>query len=483
MPGKKLLLTSARCQFTLFTLWFSFICFSQVFFFMPSVFAGQATVLTDDELDNIYVGGFEFNLNAAYAFRSAVVSQINVAAVRSMNAKGAIRISATNQALVKNQGDSAIANQLNLNAVVAQSGDLLNTVINNLNVAKVSNLFTPEETAVVDSLISDAPLDIDIPSSSTPTVGVEADASFGSAPVEQTAVSLAPASTVSTPSPVSVNVPASSTAAVTVPSQAAALPVSVPVEKTAVSLAPASTVSTPSPVSVNVPVASTAAVTVPSPTAALPVSVPVEQKATSLAPVSTASAAQPVSLNEPVVSTPAAAVSTLIQTTTDPSASAPVDNASLGTTATGGSLNKVKATASAVSAQTNIAALFAPRGRIAKARINNANMSSVENQGNAALSAQTNIAVLIAQKDIKDTIVNNLNIAEATNVNTTTAGGAEVRSFSLAGVLMNVSISNVVAQNEAKVAQANITFMKSLRGKIKNSVVKGLNSSKAVTIW
>jgi hypothetical protein len=127
-----------------------------VFFFLITnlspIYAYQATVLSDKELDNLCVGGFEFNLNAAYAFRAAIVSQTNIASIVAMNNVNQTNINATNQTLIKNQGNSALASQTNISTVFAHIGNIATAAIKNMNLADVSNIAIEAGAATVTSL-------------------------------------------------------------------------------------------------------------------------------------------------------------------------------------------------------------------------------------------------------------------------------------------------------------------------------------------
>lgn len=114
--------------------------------------AFEAIRLSDEELDEICVGGFEFNLNAAYAFRSAVLSQTNISAVDNLGAN-TITINAINKGIVVNEGDSAVASQANISVVFSKVGDIIDTMIRNVNLAKVSNVFTDPGGAVVQTMV------------------------------------------------------------------------------------------------------------------------------------------------------------------------------------------------------------------------------------------------------------------------------------------------------------------------------------------
>ncbi len=338
----------------------SFILFTN--YPIPIVYAGRAEILSDEELDAVHVGGFDFDLNAAYAFRSAVVNQLNIAGVSTLDNTGSLNIAATNKALVLNEGNSAVTNQLNLNAVVAKSGDIVNAEIENLNVAQVVNNYIAK---------------LDAAAAAEPETGVQA----------------------------------SNLALTAIPEAIDAI--TSDASESAISATPLSS--------------------------------------DSFEPQSPATPAQ--------------------EQTQAPESAALVPSVT-------GAINAVTASASAVAAQTNIAAMIAMDGGISNSKINNTNIACVENQGNAALAAQTNIAIAIAKYDIKESIINNLNIADVINKNTTNIGGAIVNSVSLAGVLMNIEINNVIAENSAVASQANITFIKSLTGEIKNNIIKELNSSR-----
>jgi len=579
------------------------ISFLSSFCFLPSAHAYQATVLSDAELDAMHAGGFEFDINAAYAFRSAVISQINIAVMQAVNAGSNITINAANKALVANQGNAAVTNQLNLNAVVAREGDLLNTVINNLNAAQVSNIFTPEEKAVVDHLLSKAS-DAGVPAGVPSEEGVKVEAlSFGSSDNGQpvAAVPLLETSALD-PAPLSPGVDnatsqtvdifaaptttAFSIAATASLSDSAQAPMTQIVETIAAPLssenltgfgdfieepltqvveaisAPLTTLATAAaktfdvtadntitqvmetvsaasisntalmpmaasasiaeetvmvssvvePVSGDAPAVVSAAVNVPAQTlmaSAAVESVPVESASLISAPISVQaettvvpSVVEPVSNSVPPslstdVSAPAqatvapAAPVTAVPLASEPmnavsssvSSSNPSETSSFDLPKASGVINSVIAKASAASAQTNIAAVVAMAGSVEKATINNTNMANVENQGNAALTAQTNIAIIIGQNNITDAIVNNLNIAQTVNTIVSNAGGAIVNSVSLSGILMNFSVNNVIANNEAKASQVNITIIKSISGQVKNNSIKGSNLSNIINKW
>ncbi|MBU1061479.1 MAG: hypothetical protein KJ957_02705 [Candidatus Omnitrophica bacterium] len=347
------------------SLLFVFILFLILYAYTPVSYAiGHAEILSDEVLDTIYVGGFDFNINAAYAFRSAVASQTNIGAISCVNTKGTITINATNEAVVANLGDSAVANQLNLNAIVAKVGDIVDAEINNLNVAEVANIFMEE-----------------IQAASLPEVGVEASSLSYSAPSEILSNNSCP------------------------------VVLDVPVD----TFEPDKIIETGTTLNSSPP-------SVPTPTA-------------------------------------------------------PLNNNSMEPPAVTGTVNKVTASASSVSAQTNIAAVVALNGGVVNTKINNTNITTVENQGNSAAALQTNIAIIIAKNDIENPVVNNQNTANVINTNTTNHGGAKASSLSFSGILMNFDINDVVANNKAVASQANFTFIKSLRGNIKNALLQKLNLS------
>lgn len=132
----------------------SIVFLSLIFVFSLSISAypKQAIILCDQELDNISAAGFDIDINAAYAFRSAVISQSNIAAIASFN--GSInhtKINNSNLATVKNQGNSAVASQSNIAAIVAESGDIKDAIIKNTNIANVENNYTSEGGAQLNT--------------------------------------------------------------------------------------------------------------------------------------------------------------------------------------------------------------------------------------------------------------------------------------------------------------------------------------------
>lgn len=318
-----------------------------------SAYSSRVEVLSDKELDEICVGGFDFNLNAAYAFRSAVASQSNIAAVATLNSSSAVNINATNQAIIRNQGNSAVASQINISTVLAKIGDITNAIINNLNVADVSNIFTEEGG-----------------------VKLEAASVSASTPVNESPVNLAALDSVVTP-------PTDGLATAT------------PQDTSSVELTP-----------------------------------PIE------APLNTT----PSSPNE-----------------------------------INFKLHEITASASAVVAQTNIAAVVAFEGAIDNAKINNLNLANVENEGSAALAAQTNIAMVIAANDIVNTDIANANFAKVVNVNTTATGGASVVPLSTNIPVDGIHNNRILVINNAQASQRNIVFVKSFANNIRNRVINELN--------
>ena len=122
---------------------------------LPLVYSlsNHATILTDEELDNIYAGGFDFDLAAAYAFRAAVVRQRNIAAINGIN--GNIKnpqINNVNSARVINVdgsgGSWGGSSQANVSAVVAQSGDIVGANVSSGNVLQTVAYNSPIAVSV-----------------------------------------------------------------------------------------------------------------------------------------------------------------------------------------------------------------------------------------------------------------------------------------------------------------------------------------------
>lgn len=99
----------------------------------------QAIVLSDAELDNISAAGFDININAAYAFRAAVINQSNIATVACINGNAKININATNQAMAINQGNPTLTNQSNISAIIDKIGNIKDAIIKNFNTVSVQN--------------------------------------------------------------------------------------------------------------------------------------------------------------------------------------------------------------------------------------------------------------------------------------------------------------------------------------------------------
>ena len=106
--------------------------------FSTPIYAEKITVLSDAELDNISAGGIDIDINAAEAFRSAVVSQSNIGAFKGFSLNN-ISLNNYNLSAINNTGNSAVGLQSNIAAVVAQKGDIKAATINNNNTATINN--------------------------------------------------------------------------------------------------------------------------------------------------------------------------------------------------------------------------------------------------------------------------------------------------------------------------------------------------------
>lgn len=128
------------------------------FFFLGAVYAEKAVVLSDAELDEISAAGFDIDINSVLAFRSSVAAQSNISAVNGLSAH-VVSLTNSNFANIHNIGNSAVALQSNIAAVVAKSGDINGATINNRNEATISNTANTdtEGYAEASSLNADIP--------------------------------------------------------------------------------------------------------------------------------------------------------------------------------------------------------------------------------------------------------------------------------------------------------------------------------------
>lgn len=386
--------------------------------FLPQSYAYQAIGLSDKELENLCVGGFDFNLNAAYAFRAAIVNQNNIAAVSSLN-QANININASNKALVRNQGNFALAKQVNTSVIFSKVGDIANAVINNLNLADVGNIFTKEASPALNPVLA---------SNTTPTAE---PASLNQDLLDTPALLSAVTDVVSNASSSIASANIASTSDPTPSVEPASLAQDI-VTATAASLA-----------AVDMDLNATVA--------AAPDTTP-----SSSSSENTPAALETASLQQDHLTTPETSQATN---------------------------NVAPVVGTANVAQTNIAAVIAPNGNIGNVKIHNLNIANVENQGNAARSAQTNIAVVLAGGIIENSDVVNSNIANVVNVNTADAGEADdVTPTSFTQVLGNNSANQILVQNNAQAAQLNITFFKSLGNTIKNTITQQLTQNKFISI-
>jgi len=339
--------------------------------------------LSDAELDNICVGGFDFNLNAAYAYRSAVLSQVNIAAADLVTPQATV-VNSLNKGLVYNVGDSAVASQANVSVLFSQYGDIIDAIINNTNMAKVANVFQPAQEPASGAAVTALELTHTAPAIE-PEVVQDASLAAAVAPISQPS---GPLSTTPDPQPLSTSsAPAVQTAAITNPQQ--------------------------------------------------PVSTPAQTSA--------AAAPNTVSAVVPKVSM---------------------------------KMNEIVSQASAVVAQTNVAAVVASQGNIKNVQVNNTNQADVQNEGNAALAAQTNVTVMMAGGEIENSNIVNSNTANVSNIVTTQTGGASVTPLALDGAFGKILINQVAIDSAAQAAQTNITLIKTQMKSAKNQLQKAFSDIK-----
>jgi hypothetical protein len=141
-------------------------------------------------------------------------------------------------------------------------------------------------------------------------------------------------------------------------------------------------------------------------------------------------------------------------------------------------INQVLANYSAVASQSNVAAVVSLNGNIKDTVINNANTANLTNLGNSAVAAQSNIAVLVAQGTIDNSSINNSNIADVVNTGLPAAspGGANLQNFTYSGVFGNLNINHILVNYSASANQSNIAVIVSLGGgDVTNSSVNNSN--------
>lgn len=121
----------------------AFTAFIIIYFLFLSLgysYAYRAQELSDMELDSISAEGFDINIDAALAFRQAlVVNQINIAAIQGAT-NNAANINNYNAANINSTSDGAFVNQENMAAVVATQGDITAARINNENHATIDSI-------------------------------------------------------------------------------------------------------------------------------------------------------------------------------------------------------------------------------------------------------------------------------------------------------------------------------------------------------
>jgi hypothetical protein len=136
--------------------------------------------------------------------------------------------------------------------------------------------------------------------------------------------------------------------------------------------------------------------------------------------------------------------------------------------------------ASTLTNQINIAAVVALEGSVDKADIDNLNSANLSNA--VAIPIQTNIAIVIAKADIENIIenvkINNVNITSVDNNIGNAISAGQVFTLSHNEISGEISINHSAVSDATQAIQRNITFIKSLTGNIKNQLIKDLNFKK-----
>lgn len=109
-----------------------------VFISFGFIRAQEAIVLSDSQLDDISAAGFDIDINAVEAFRSAVIAQSNIGAVKGFGLSN-ISLNNSNLGSINNIGNSGVGLQSNIAAVVAEKGNINGATINNSNILDIKN--------------------------------------------------------------------------------------------------------------------------------------------------------------------------------------------------------------------------------------------------------------------------------------------------------------------------------------------------------
>lgn len=453
------------------------ITFIYLFSYVPVTYAYHAVPLSDNELDNLCVGGFDFDLDAAYAFRAAFVSQNNISVVSTFNANN-ININATNQALVRNTGNSAVASQANISLVFSKLGNIVNTVINHLNVADVGNVYTKEGTAVNSVFTPASPLTTPVtsasqlPSSAQNLLNLTALSSTMTDVVSDVSAAIIEPVTdlVSSLDPLATSNPTAETAPAATEDLFNAGTSSLTINEIAVNAsadaaAPTDFVSSadssePSPATEDLSNTQTSSLTINE--------IALNASADVAAPTDLVSSSDSSSnASDP---TPAAESAPATEDLSTPSAPTTT-------------INEVAAAATTTAAQTNIAVVMASLGNIDNVKINNFNVANVENQGSVGSAVQTNIAVMLAGGTIENSEVTNANIANVVNAEATDAGGSSVTPVSFTQVVGQNSANQILVQSNPLASQVNITILKSLGNSIRNTITQRLIQNQVLSIF
>jgi len=129
---------------------FIFVLMSIPFLFKGFAFAKEAIVLSDQELDNVSAAGFDIDIDAVLAWRQAVLTQTNIAAViaKEGNIEG---VTINNCNNLNADSLNSQAEQRNIAVVSAWEGKIKDVRINNVNNAYIDGLkgLTQSNLAIV----------------------------------------------------------------------------------------------------------------------------------------------------------------------------------------------------------------------------------------------------------------------------------------------------------------------------------------------
>ncbi|MBN3040132.1 MAG: hypothetical protein JW867_03315, partial [Candidatus Omnitrophica bacterium] len=141
-------------------------------------------------------------------------------------------------------------------------------------------------------------------------------------------------------------------------------------------------------------------------------------------------------------------------------------------------INAVEAKISAVTAQSNIGALYSQCGDITSSSVNNTNTAYVFNIGNSAIASQNNIALTVAKEgDIDSVTLRNFNFAEVENtgIDESGSGGVNLNQLNISGAGLDFRLNNFNSSNSALAIQSNIAAAVALNGNISNLVIDNSN--------